>query len=77
MADEKLPSPTGYSKDTGLPNNKYDDIDMEHGRGGDDAGHYSSDNSSVNSDAPLQGVRKVEALQAVWTKKSKVTLFIG
>lgn len=35
------------------------------------------DRRSLDSTAPLQGVRRVEAIQAVWTKKSRYVLFIG
>lgn len=36
-----------------------------------------NDRRSLDSTAPLQGVRRVEAIQAVWTKKSRYVLFIG
>lgn len=32
---------------------------------------------STSSTAPLQGVRRVEAIQAVWTDRSRIVLFIG
>ena len=36
-----------------------------------------NDRRSLDSSAPLQGVRRVEAIQGVWTRKSRWVLFIG